>query len=246
MELTYKGSTTDEENVTGQISIPEIAYDTEEDEYTFSITINNDKSSKEPVKALIRKQIVPKLRSLLGRFGPDLIETHGKDIQHPDSSLSASSSQATSGSATPKEPKSVVGTSAYNTTSLHFEPVFNADSNQIYNALTNPEMVAAWTRSKPDIAPVEGSDYSLFGGNITGKILKLRENESIEQTWRLRDWKDGHFAKMNLNFKTQAGETTVKVDWSGIPVGQEEVVEKNFEEYYVKSIKLTFGFGAVL
>lgn len=36
------------------------------------------------------------------------------------------------------------------------------------------------------------------------------------------------------------------VKWSGIPVGEEDRVRGNFEDYYIRSIKITFGFGAVL
>jgi len=249
MELLYDGEIDGDEKipVSGQISIPEIAYDSTEDDYNFNISINDDKPSKEPVKALIRKQLVPKLRKQLQQFGKDLIEVHGKDIQHPDVQSPIRSGQASGASSRSETPSaSVVGTRAYNTTSLHLEPVFNASTNQIYDALLKPQMVAAWTRSAPNISPVEGTDYSLFGGNISGKILRLKENETIEMSWRLRDWKEDHFAKMVLTLSANAGETRVKVDWSGIPVGQEEVVQNNFEQYYVKSIKLTFGFGAVL
>ena len=40
--------------------------------------------------------------------------------------------------------------------------------------------------------------------------------------------------------------TVMRVDWEGVPVGQEEVTKRNWNEYYVRSIKVTFGFGTVL
>jgi activator of HSP90 ATPase len=38
----------------------------------------------------------------------------------------------------------------------------------------------------------------------------------------------------------------MRVTWSGVPVGQEEVTKRNWGEYYVRSIKQTFGFGTIL
>ena len=40
--------------------------------------------------------------------------------------------------------------------------------------------------------------------------------------------------------------TVMRVTWEGVPVGQEDVARRNWGEYYVRSIKTTFGFGTVL
>lgn len=252
MELNYEGETVDSNDekvsVTGQVNVPEIAYDTEADEYTFTITINSDSSAKEPVKTLVRKDIVPQLRKILSTFGKDLIDTHGTAIQHadqkspvpqklPEQQASTSSSQDTN---------TIVGTQSYNTVALNLEPAFHAPAAALYDAFTKPDMVAAWTRSKPDIDATPGKPYSLFGGNVTGKILEVKPNERLQMTWRLREWKPDHVATLTLDFVPGPAETKLKVNWTGIPIGQEEVVESNFNSYYVTPIKVTFGFGAVL
>jgi activator of HSP90 ATPase len=40
--------------------------------------------------------------------------------------------------------------------------------------------------------------------------------------------------------------TVMRVEWKGVPVGQEEVTKTNWDQYYVRSIKLTFGYGTIL
>jgi len=35
--------------------------------------------------------------------------------------------------------------------------------------------------------------------------------------------------------------TVMRVEWTGVPVGEEEVVRRNWGEFYVRSIKTTFG-----
>ena len=65
-----------------------------------------------------------------------------------------------------------------------------------------------------------------FNGTISGKITDLVENSRIEMTWRLKDWKQGHFAILSLDFLQGAGETTIKVNWTGVPIGQEESLDQ--------------------
>ncbi|KAK9368295.1 activator of Hsp90 ATPase [Lipomyces kononenkoae] len=241
--------------VTGTITIPEVAYDTDEDEYVFDISISGEAKEKLPARELIRKKMVPELRKKLSAFGHDLIETHGKDIQHPvaeNRSQFTSSNQTAAG--TPKSAATTAtetakkqSSSAYNTTTLRLDFTFNTTAAELYTTFLDPGRVTAWTRSPPvKFTPSEGGEYALFGGNVSGKFVSLIENKTIEMLWRLKDWKPDHFADLKIDFDQGQGETKAIVTWKGVPVGQEDVTRQNFEEYYVRSIKLTFGFGAVL
>ncbi|KAK7205145.1 activator of Hsp90 ATPase [Myxozyma melibiosi] len=253
--VDFEGKVGDEE-VKGTISVPEVAYDTEEDEYVFDISITGETREKMPMRAFVRDHLVPLLRTKLAAFGPDLIEVHGKDIQHPvteNKSVFTASNQtakpitrpSTSSSSSSSAQKS--SSAAYNTTTLRLDPVFNTSAAELYTTFLDPGRVSAWTRSPPvKFAPEKGGEYALFGGNVSGKFLELVENKSIEMSWRLKDWKPEHFANLKIVFDQGQGETKAVVTWKGVPVGQEDVTKHNFEEYYVKSIKMTFGFGAVL
>ncbi|KAK9476237.1 activator of Hsp90 ATPase [Lipomyces japonicus] len=257
--LGFKGEVEggEESEVSGSITIPEVAYDTEQDEYVFHISLTAETKEKQPVKELIRAQLIPVLRQKLARFGPDLIETHGKDIQHPvneNRSVFTSSAQSNQGISVGGATVNGLGSTeskssssaAYNTTTLRLDPVFQTSANELYKTFLEPARVAAWTRSPPvKFDNKEGGEFSLFGGNVSGKFVKLVEDKSIEMQWRLRDWKPQHFANLNILFDQGNSETKALVNWTGVPIGQEDVTRQNFEEYYVKSIKLTFGFGAV-
>ncbi|KAG7191892.1 uncharacterized protein KQ657_002681 [Scheffersomyces spartinae] len=137
-------------------------------------------------------------------------------------------------------------TPKYNTLTLHLEPVFNTTIDQLYLTLLDGNRIAAWSRSAPKIElfpPSEGSEFQIFGGSILGKLIKLVPNQRIVQTWRLDDWKAGHYSTLDIELIQGSSDSKMVVKWSGIPIGEEERVRNNFEEYYVKSIKLTFGFG---
>lgn len=270
--LGYEGKVGDTD-AKGTLTIPEVAYDTEEDEYQFDISVFSESSENTKIREILRQKIIPELRKILTQFGKDLMIKHGSDIQvsldkvtsqytkanqeqtsqdsaalkksvpSPTPAVAKNSSSATSSSITS------LNVPRYNTSTLHFEPVFNTTAEQIYLALLEKNRVGAWTRSKPDFSGdmlKEGSEFRLFGGGVAGKITKLIPNEKIEQQWRLRDWKAGYYASLIVDFHQGDSETKLDVLFKGIPVGQEDTVQGNFEDYYVRSLKVTFGFGAVL
>lgn len=270
--LTFKGSNDKTDDINGSITIPELAYDSSSDGLVFDISIYNESSGNSNITDLIKRKLIPELRKKLMQFGPDLIEINSKDIQLEADKVTSTYTKAnltqsnksefgsgckgkstTSASVTKSTPaqqaKSLSSVPKYNTTTLHLEPTFNTSAEQIYLTLLDASRIAAWTRSPPEIEqfpPKEGSSYKFFGGAVLGKILKLMPNEQIVELWRLQDWKEGHYAELDMKLIQSSGETKVVVKFSGIPIGEEERVRDNFEDMYIRSIKITFGFGAVL
>ncbi|EEQ41665.1 hypothetical protein CLUG_05793 [Clavispora lusitaniae ATCC 42720] len=257
-------------SVKGSITIPELAYDTEKDEIQFDVSVYE--TSGDDVRLLAKRKLVPQLRDVLSHFGADLIAAHASDIQMESDRVNSvltkqnqegvkAKTEAKTQAQKKEAPQTKTETKAakteetpsgvprYNTSTLHLEPTFNTTAEQLYITLLDPQRVAAWSRSSPQMEafpPSEGSEFRLFGGSIRGRFTRLVANERITQDWRLEDWKQGHYAQLDIQLKQGAGETTMVVKWSGIPIGEEDRVRGNFEEYYVRSIKIVFGFGAVL
>lgn len=267
--LDIEGVSGADKEFKGSITVPELAYDTDEDEIQFDISIYKEDSDSEKMRLVTKKELIPVLRKKLLVFGTDLIQSQASDIQLEsnlvNSKLTKENQTETSIASTPTAPKKAApipksastatskpstATSSnipkYNTATLHLEPTFNVTAEQLYITLLDEQRVSAWTRSHAQIEAREGSEFKLFGGSISGQIKKLVPNERIVQSWRLEDWKSGHYAELDIQLKQGAGETTMVVKWSGIPIGEEDRVRGNFEDYYVRSIKITFGFGAVL
>ncbi|KAJ5086582.1 hypothetical protein NUU61_007889 [Penicillium alfredii] len=259
VSLEYSGKTQDGEEVSGSINIPEVAHDTEEDEYVFEIENHADSASKQPVKDLVRSKILPQLRTALSKMTSDLITEHGKDLQHapgvnPSSGFTPASvhPQTTKkeSPATATSTTSTTGKVAVNTTTVTASDEFRTTAEELYNTFTDPQRIAAFTRGPPrqfDSAQV-GGKFAIFDGNVTGEYVKLDAPKQIVQKWRLAQWPAGHFSSLEINFDQNDldGVTQMRVTWSGVPVGQEDVTKQNWELYYVRSIKQTFGFGTIL
>lgn len=262
LQLEYTGKTTDGVDVSGTITTPEVAHDTEEDEYVFDVEVYSEEASKTPVKDLVKSQITPQLRSQYQKLGPALIAEHCKDLQHaPGSNPSSgfitpkylSNSSVAKQADAPKTSNSSTATSkgpSVNVTSLTDQQEFRTTAQELYNTFTDPQRIAAFTRAPPKVfeGAKPGCKFELFGGNVSGEYVELNEPTSIVQKWRLAQWPEGHYSTLKIKFEQNDVDavTVMRVDWDGVPVGQEEPTKRNWGEYYIRSIKTTFGFGTIL
>lgn len=249
--LEYSGTTTDGKDVRGTITVPEVAHDTAEDEYVFEIDAYSDEPAKQPVKDLVRKEMVPQLRKQLVQLAPAIIAEHGKDLQH------AANSNPSSGVATPadagpsgcaklgeKQPAAAAkstsggkGETLVNVTTVTDTEEFRTTAAELFRTFTDPQRIAAFTRSPPKVfeGAKKGGRFEIFGGNVSGDFVELEDPSRIVQRWRLSQWPAGHHSTLQITFdqNDQDGVTVMRVKWDGVPVGQEEVTRRNWGEYYV-------------
>jgi len=249
--------------VSGTITIPEVAHDTAEDEFVFDIDVYSDAKEKQPVKDLVRAKLLPRLRKDLLKLPAALIEAHGKDIQHgPDydpsrgfaaapkyggsgSSDAASAATSTTTQTTISKTGTATTQANVNTTTVTASEEFRTSAEELFQTFTDPARLAAFTRSPPKVfeGAHVGGKFELFGGNVSGAYVVLDSPVTIEQSWRLNQWPVGHFSNLRIEFDQNDVDhvTIMRVTWTGVPVGQEDVTKRNWSEYYVRSIKTTFG-----
>lgn len=258
LTLEYTGSTANDENVSGTITVPEVSHELEESEFVFEIDVFSDSKEKQPVKDLVRSKIVPQLRAEFLKLSPALIAEHGKDLQHapgsnPSSGFTTPKYHPPTGAQAAKPASTSTQTnkgSIVNTTTVTDNEEFRTTAEQLYQTFTDPERIAAFTRAPPKVfeGAKKGGKFQLFGGNVSGEYLELEEPTKIVQSWRLDQWPEGHYSQLKIEFDQNDVDsvTVMRVEWTGVPVGQEEVTKRNWLEYYVRSIKRTFGFGTIL
>jgi activator of HSP90 ATPase len=205
------------------------------------------------VKDLVRSKLVPQLRQEFQKIAPALIAAHGKDIQHaagvdPSSGFTPAKVHppVQSGTSTPTASSSSQKTGTIvNTTTVTDNEEFRTTAEELYQTFVDPGRLAAFTRSPPKVfeGAHKGGKFELFGGNVSGEYLELEQPKKVVQSWRLREWPAGHFSKLQIEFDQNDVDhvTVMRVVWEGVPIGQEEVTKRNWTEYYIKSIKQTFG-----
>ncbi|KAL2259263.1 hypothetical protein VTK26DRAFT_7121 [Humicola hyalothermophila] len=259
LTLEYEGSTADDDDISGTITVPEVSHELTEDEFVFEIDIFSESKEKQPVKDLVRSKLVPQLRTEFLKLSPALIAEHGKDIQHapgsnPSSGFSTPKYHPATGTIVKERPAATSTQtnrgSIVNTTTVTDNEEFRTTAAELYQTFTDPQRLAAFTRAPPKVfeGAKKGGKFELFDGNVSGEYLELEEPTKIVQSWRLNQWPAGHYSKLQIEFDQNDvdGVTVMRVEWTGVPIGQEEVTKRNWLEYYVRSIKLTFGFGTIL
>lgn len=221
--------------------------------FQFEIDIYSEDASKEAVKPLVRSKLLPQLRTQLLKLGPALIAEHGKDLQHaPGTSPSLgpqtiinSSTAAQANAKAPSQSSTTSKGTTVNTATVTSNEEFRTTAEQLYETFTSPERLAAFTRAPPKVfeGAHVGGKFELFGGNVSGTYTALEKPTKIVQQWRLAQWPEGHYSTLKITFDQNDVDavTVMRVTWEGVPMGQEEVTQRNWGEYYVRSIKTTFG-----
>lgn len=186
------------------------------------------------------------------KLGPALIFEHGKDIQHapesnPSSGVSTPTWHPSKGGLPAKSTPATVNsvTTSVNTTTVTASDEFRTTAEEMFQTFTDPQRLAAFTRAPPRVfeGATTGGKFAIFDGNVSGEFVELDSPKKIVQKWRLAQWPDGHMSNLAITFDQNDVDkvTNMRVTWTGVPVGQEEVVKRNWEGYYVRSIKQTFG-----
>ncbi|CAO3638016.1 unnamed protein product [Cunninghamella echinulata] len=258
IQLAWKGITADKTEASGKILIPEVAHDTEEDEYVFDVSVDNETAAKQPIRELIKKKLTPLLRKKLSSFSSDMIKNHSSDVYiengekkviEPGVTKERSNithiNKSTTASSTKTEEKSATTKNKVNTTSINDVIEFQTSAHELYETLLDTQRVCAWTRGPAKISKEVGSPFELFGGNVSGKILELVPDKKIVQSWRLAGWPTGHYSTVTIELDQGSDSVRLNIKQEGIPLGEEELTRNNWNGYYFRAIKQTFGFGAV-
>ncbi|SMN20895.1 similar to Saccharomyces cerevisiae YDR214W AHA1 Co-chaperone that binds to Hsp82p and activates its ATPase activity [Maudiozyma saulgeensis] len=279
MVILFEGQI-NQKNLEGSISIPEISFDSEINDYQFDISIYKETSELNEIKPFIKEKILPEMREIFQQFGKDLLSEQGNNIQVPENQVNSQFTKANqqqlptstvtaSATAIPKksETKEIKKTTSSNTirsnsgdanrTTIHLEPSFIVPASEIYSTFIDKDRLMAFTRGSVRVIDsknlnskqlIVGDKFELFDGNISSELIEVDLNKSLIFKWRLSEWPTKVWSTLQMTFyeSKEYHETKVQVKWSGIPIGEEDRVRNNFENYYVRPIKLTFGFGVVL
>ncbi|KAI7900916.1 activator of Hsp90 ATPase [Cokeromyces recurvatus] len=251
LRLNWKGTLADDTEVTGSIEIPEIAHDTDADDFVFNISIFDESNEKQVMKEVIRKGLVPLIKQKFEAFSPAMIKENCDDVYIESSQMGVptpprmASPTVKANANTTAHTTSTPATTAkvLNTTSINDQEEFQTSAHELYLTLTDAQRASIWSRGHVKLEPKVGAKFELFNGNVTGEILELEPDKKIVKNWRLRSWPQGHYSKVTLEFVQGSESVLLKINQTGIPIGEEELTMKNWNGYYWKAIKSAFGYG---
>ena len=107
-------------------------------------------------------------------------------------------------------------------------------AEEVYAALINPFSIALWTGAEASMKEEEGSEFSLFDGDISGKNLEFVQNQKIVQEWYFGDQQEQSLVTIKL-FEDKKG-TQVELIHTNIPDEDFENITEGWNKYYFGAI----------
>lgn len=108
-------------------------------------------------------------------------------------------------------------------------------AEEVYSALVNPFSIALWTGAEASMKEEEGSEFSLFDGDISGKNLKFEKNQMIVQEWYFGEQEDKSIVTITL--RPARHFTKIELHHTNIPDDAFEDMEDGWNIHYFGSLK---------
>ncbi len=114
---------------------------------------------------------------------------------------------------------------------LHAEPA------DVYNALTNKLMLEIWTGEPVVMEEKEGTDFSLWDGEITGKNLEFEKDKKIVQQWY---FDEDEKSMVTIKLHSHKSGTSVELKHVNIPDEAYANIVEGWEEDYFGALSQLF------
>jgi activator of HSP90 ATPase len=114
-----------------------------------------------------------------------------------------------------------------------------ADPQDVFTALTNPFTIELWTGEKAVMSEEEGVEFSLWGGDIIGKNIKIEPNRIIQQ-WFFGDQDDENPSIVDMKLWEKKNATSVELLHTNIPDEAFENIVDGWNEAYFGAITKLF------
>ncbi|WP_164111391.1 MULTISPECIES: SRPBCC domain-containing protein [Sphingobacterium] len=112
--------------------------------------------------------------------------------------------------------------------------IIPATPEEIYLALTTEITIRLWTGDAVEIDPIEGGEFSLWDGGITGKFLELDPFKKIVQEWYFGDQEEASIVTIKLHEHKKG--TSFEVNHINIPDDAYNDIIEGWNQEYVGSL----------
>jgi uncharacterized protein YndB with AHSA1/START domain len=106
---------------------------------------------------------------------------------------------------------------------------------EVFNAITNPLTLELWTGYEASMDPVPGGEFTLFEGDISGRIRILDPPSLLEQAWDFGDQEEESIVRIELF--DESGITRLELSHINIPEEAFENIELGWKQYYLEALK---------
>ena len=112
------------------------------------------------------------------------------------------------------------------------------EPKDVYNALTNKNMLEIWTGEDAVMEPEANTEFSLWGGSISGVNLEFEENRKIVQQWFFGEQSEDSIVTIKLHPDKKG--TSVELRHTNIPDDAFENISEGWEEDFFGALRELF------
>lgn len=111
----------------------------------------------------------------------------------------------------------------------------HAPLNKVWDALINPATIEKWGGGAAKMDGVEGSQFSLWNGDIHGTNTHVVPPSRLEQDWFSEGWDTP--SKVVFELSEKGGVTTVVLIHENIPDKELDNIDDGWKSFYLGPIK---------
>nr|CAG4648765.1 EOG090X09QT [Polyphemus pediculus] len=255
LNLKWKGTLANSsEGVEGLIVIPNLSDENNASEVDVDVTLTKNSDAGDKLKLMmrtygtkiIREQLAKYIKSLKEDFTQGMILPKKEAVSNGEVKKSSETGVKLPVSNSTLDMKQLNIGTKIETKTFNYVQTFKCPPSELYNVLTLPELLRAFTNASVKSDPTVGGKFSLFDGQISGEFIELIANKKIVQNWRFKSWPEGHFSNVKVELKDEGDATELTLTQTGVPANEFEKTSEGWHRYYWEAIKRTFGFGAFL
>lgn len=111
----------------------------------------------------------------------------------------------------------------------------NASVENVWKALIDPKIIDKWGGGPAKMDDKVGTKFSLWGGEIYGKNIKVSENKELKQEWFEGKWDKP--SKVTFSLKEKGNKTEIKLLHEDVPDDEADDIDEGWKTYYLGPIK---------
>lgn len=108
---------------------------------------------------------------------------------------------------------------------------FSVEPHDVYNALTNKLILEIWTREEVVMELEPNTEFSLWGGSITGINLEFEKNKKLVQQWFF-EGDDDEKSIVTMKIHPHKKGTSLELLHTNIPDDAYENISRGWDEDY--------------
>jgi len=122
--------------------------------------------------------------------------------------------------------------------SIRHHYFINATPEEVFTALTNQFTIELWSGYPAQMEAKEGTEFSIFDGDISGRNISIVENKKLVQEWYFGDSPDQSIVTIDLQAHQEG--TKVNLEHTNIPDEDYDEMKEGWNQYYWGALKEFF------